>query len=301
MSEIRRLVIDIGTNSVLALLALIEGERLSVIFDYKKTTKLGQGLMAAGRLSLAAITRTAAAVANFAKMARYDDIFLLGTEALRIARNPDDFSKAIKEAIGLEPTILTGEKEAELSFLGSLYDLKIDTSDLLLIDVGGGSSEFVTGKNGKMIDAISIPIGALKLKEMSELDSLARYESLAKSIIAKKIENLQINLSTNILATGGTITSAAAVAAGLLTFEAARIHGSKLTMDQLYKMALNFERADSRQRESLIPFDPERADLMLPGLGIYLAILGIIDKDSLVVSTGGLRFGAALYPDKIWA
>jgi exopolyphosphatase/guanosine-5'-triphosphate,3'-diphosphate pyrophosphatase len=301
MSEIKRLVIDIGTNSVLALLAGVEGERLSVIFDYKKTTKLGQGLMAAGRLSLAAVTRTTAAVANFAKMARYDDIFLLGTEALRIARNPDDFSRAIKEAIGLEPTILTGEKEAELSFLGSLYDLKIDTSDLLLIDVGGGSSELVTGKNGKMAEAISIPIGALKLKEMSGSDSLFQYEGLAKSIITEKIKNLQINLSTNILATGGTITSAAAISAGLPIFETARIHGSRLSQDQLNAMALNFEQAHSRQRESLIPFDPERADLMLPGLGIYLAILGIIGRDSLVVSTGGLRFGAALYPDKIWA
>ena len=301
MGKSTRLVIDIGTNSVLALLAMIEGEQLSVIFDYKKTTKLGKGLMATGRLSEAAINRTVAAVTNFATIAQYDDIFLIGTEALRAARNSDDFASELRDAIGLHPTILMGTQEAELSFLGSMYNLNVDKSNLLLIDVGGGSSELVTGKNGKLIDAMSIPIGALKLKELSEMDSPAQYEVLAKSIIAEKIENLQINLSTNIVATGGTITSAGAIAAGLSNFEAARIHGSRLTADQLHGMALDFERVPSRQRESLIPFDPERADLMLPGLEIYLAILGIICKDSLVVSTGGLRFGAALYPDKIWA
>ncbi len=107
--------------------------------------------------------------------------------------------------------------------------------------------------------------------------------------------------STIIVATGGTIASAATIALGLTNFNANRIHGSKLNATQLREIALNFQNSNGQQRESLIPFDPERADIMLPGLGIYLTILGIIGKDLLVVSTGGLRYGAALYPDKIWA
>ena len=301
MSEIRRLVIDIGTNSVLALLAIVDGERLSVIFDNKKTTKLGEGLIATGRLSEAAISRTVGAISNFSKLDQYDEIFLVGTEALRIAKNSGDFSKALKNEIGLESTIIKGIKEAELSFLGSLYNLNIDKSDILLIDVGGGSSEMVKGENARMTQSLSIPIGALKLKEMSDSDSIDKYINLAKTIIKDKIDDVHINESATVLGTGGTIASTAAIAGGLLDFNATRIHGSILTTTQLTKITMDFQNASAQQRESLIPFDPERADIMLPGLGIYLAILGIIDKDSLVVSTGGLRYGAALYPDKIWA
>ena len=267
MSEIRRLVIDIGTNSVLALLAVVDGERLSVIFDHKKTIKLGEGLIATGLLSRAAISRTVGAVSNFLRLGQYDEIYLVGTEALRIAKNSGDFSKALKNEIGLETIIIKGTKEAELSFLGSLYNLNIDKSDVLLIDVGGGSSEMVKGENAKMTQALSIPIGALKLKEMADSDSIDKYINLAKTVIKDKIDDVYINKSTTVLGTGGTIASAATIAGGLSDFDATRIHGSILTVDQLKKIAMDFQNVSRQLRESFIPFDPDRARYYAPWSG----------------------------------
>jgi len=87
----------------------------------------------------------------------------------------------------------------------------------------------------------------------------------------------------------------------LRTYDAAKIHGQTLQAIQLMEIARRFQIADLSGRESMIPFDRERANLILPGLGILLAVLGIMKKDAMVVSCGGLRFGAALYPQKIWA
>ena len=301
MSDTKRLIIDIGTNSVLALLAKVTDGNLSVIFDKKKTTKLGEGLISSGKLSKDAIVRTIDTVTMFVNDASYDEIYLIGTEALRAARNSDEFVKATKNAVGVETAIIDGNREAELSFLGSLYNLNIDKSDLLLIDVGGGSTELVRGKVRKIVSSISVPIGALKLREMSQADSLNAYETRAQSIIKVSIEHIQINASTIVIATGGTIASAATIDADLKNFDASRIHGAIIKKDHLAQLANRFESVSCPQRKALIAFDPERADIMLPGLGIYLAILGIINKDLVVVSIGGLRYGAALYPDKIWA
>jgi exopolyphosphatase/guanosine-5'-triphosphate,3'-diphosphate pyrophosphatase len=294
------LVIDIGTNSVLALLAKVQEGKLSVIFDKKKTTRLGEGLISTGQLSENAMRRTANAIAEFAKDAQYDSVVLLGTEALRTASNSDQFNRMLESTINFKPLIVSGRKEAELSFLGALYGLPIENDNILLIDVGGGSTELVNSLKGKIKDSISIPIGALKLLELSNNDKIDYYRIVAAISIESAILNFKIASDAAVIATGGTITSVAAMAAGQKSYDSAGIHGMSLDIARLNEIILKFEGADRRTRESLIAFDPERADLILPGLGIFLSVLGIIKKDSLMVSTGGLRFGAALYPEKIW-
>jgi exopolyphosphatase/guanosine-5'-triphosphate,3'-diphosphate pyrophosphatase len=296
---IKRLAIDIGTNSVLALLANVEGDRLTVISDRKKTTRLGEGLTANGYLRQLAIHRTAEAITEFVKDAEFDELFMVGTEALRLARNSNEFSKMIMKSTGQEPTIVTGFKEAELTFLGALYNLNVKAENILFIDVGGGSTELVVAMEKTVLDAISIPIGALKLKEITTNDSLESFKSEAKKALEKGMTDIRLIPPFSIIATGGTITSVAAIKEGLAAYNTFNIHGSILTIDNLQEIGLVFEKAGSSGRTRLVPFDPERAELILPGLGIFLAIMGIIEQKSLMVSTGGVRYGLALRPDKL--
>lgn len=296
---VRRLVIDIGTNTVLALLADVSDHHLSVISDQRMTTRLGEGLAVNGSLSSAAILRTVEAVVQFAKGANYNELIMIGTEALRMAHNSSDFIKLVKDAVGKEPVIISGLTEAALSFLGSTRDLVINAENILLIDVGGGSTELVMARGGTIGNALSVPIGALRLKETVKGHGIKGYIDEAKRVLLSIIVNLKIPPSLSIIATGGTITSSAAIKMGNGRFDAATVHGSILRMGDIKEIVLKFEKADSESRMRLIPFDPERAELILPGLGIFLAILGIIGQDSLMVSVGGIRYGAALNPEKI--
>jgi exopolyphosphatase/guanosine-5'-triphosphate,3'-diphosphate pyrophosphatase len=299
MPDKRRLIIDIGTNSVLALLADYERGRLSVISDKRKTTKLGESIISTGRLSNTAIQRTVAAVVELIGSSERIFIALLGTEALRIAENASDFSEAIKQKTGYDLIILSGLKEAELSFLGMKYNLDKISHNITHIDVGGGSTEITNAVDGKIEYTISIPIGALKLRDMAHSDEIETYIGKADSIIKPHFHDIQQFTKSQVIATGGTITSVAAIVVGSDEYESSMIHGISLNAHQIHEVARRFYQTPPEYRPALIPFDPERADLILPGLGIFLSIMSIMGKDNLTVSTGGLRYGAALFPDKI--
>jgi exopolyphosphatase / guanosine-5'-triphosphate,3'-diphosphate pyrophosphatase len=299
MPEKLRLIIDIGTNSVLALLAECDSGKLKIVSDKKKTTRLGESLISTGKLSEKAIERTAAAIAEFAECDGAPFVALLGTEALRIASNSSEFANAVKSQTGHNLIILSGEKEAEISFLGTTYNLPKVESEITHIDVGGGSTEITCATAGKIISSMSIPIGALKLLEMVQPDTIDDFIQQAETIINEYVLDDLFSAHTQIIATGGTITSVAAIMTGGERYDSNSIHGISLNCHQMREVARRFTETPSAFWPALIPFDLERAELILPGLGIFLALMSIIGKDSLTVSTGGLRYGAALYPDKI--
>jgi exopolyphosphatase/guanosine-5'-triphosphate,3'-diphosphate pyrophosphatase len=293
----RHLIIDIGTNSVLALLAITRGIDIEVLGDEKATTGLGEGLVDTGNLSPAAMKRTADAVAEFTVKKGYDQAFLIGTEALRIASNAEVFSDMILRRTGEKITIILGDKEAELNFFGALHDLPGVDGTVDVIDVGGGSTEIAHGDRGRVESFQSIPLGAARLFESSTSDTLKDYAEMAKRKIMDESIGIMARGSAGIVATGGTITSLAAITAGQKKYDPGTIHGSSLSVEQIRQTALEFEGLGKKEREKQIPFDPRRADLILPGAGIFISILGIMGEDRLTVSTGGLRFGVAMRPD----
>lgn len=297
----RRLVIDIGTNSVLALLADVSGRNLKVISDKQVTTRLGERLGESGRLSGLAMKRTIAAVDEFVRSREHDSATLIGTEAFRAALNSDDFINLVFEITGKHVIVISGEQEAELNYFGALYGMPAEWERIAVLDVGGGSSEFVIGDSDRIFEARSLPVGASTLHEISKQDGLEFYASLATKIIEKYSGGFASQSFDVFLATGGTIASIAALDSGLSEYDAAAVHNYPLTSAKIEKIALGFERVASKDRRNLIAFDPERADLILPGAGIILAFMSIIKEDRLLVSTGGLRYGAALRPDLLAA
>ncbi len=299
MKPARRLVIDIGTNSVLALLADVSGDDIVVISDRRMSTRLGEGLTACGRLSQEAMIRTVDAISLFMEDIEYDSVMLIGTEALRTAANSSEFAGLLQGMVKQEMTILTARQEAELTYFGALSGLNRIGDNALVVDVGGGSSEFIVGKMEDIIDIRSIPVGALTLKESTAEDDLMHYYDRAYTILADELTSARELAGGELIATGGTITSVAAIASGMEKYDPDSIHGYLLSVKALNDIASKFENLSLDDRRMLIPFDPERADLILPGVGIFLAILGILGAKEVTVSAGGLRFGAALYPERL--
>lgn len=299
MQKNRSLIIDIGTNSVLALIVDIDGGELSVVSDKKITTRLGEGLFDSGRLSGEAMDRTAQAVSTLVRDCDYDSVLITGTEALRRAENSDDFINLLKTKHGLELTIISGETEAQLSFHGAFYNLSVDKSNVLLVDVGGGSTELILANNNEITQYNSVQIGAMILKELSEKDELEYYKARAETILMEKLKEFEHNVSGTFVGSGGTITSAGAIYKNLEKYEASKTDGMTLTVNDLNEIGKRFESVPIRDRKSLIPFDPERADLILPGLGIFLAVMTVFNMNEVIISNGGLRFGAAIRPDLV--
>lgn len=299
MQNNRSLIIDIGTNSVLALIVDIDGGQLSVVSDRKITTRLGEGLLKNQQLSKDAMDRTALAVSTLAKDCDYDSVLITGTEALRRAENSNSFVNLLKTKHDLELIIISGETEAELSYYGALYNLDADKSNVLIVDVGGGSTELILGSNDEIKQYVSIQIGAMILKELSEKDELEYYKARAETILMEKLQEFEQEFSGTFVGSGGTITSAGAIYKNLRKYEASKVHGMTLTANNLNEIGKRFESVPIRDRKSLIPFDTERADLILPGLGIFLAIMGIFNMNEVIISNGGLRFGAAIRPDLV--
>jgi exopolyphosphatase/guanosine-5'-triphosphate,3'-diphosphate pyrophosphatase len=294
MPDNTELIIDVGTNSILALNVKIGDGGLSVISDTKVTTRLGEGLQNSGLLSREAMKRTVSAISGILSGSEVDSVTVIGTEAVRKAENKREFINLLKSECSLDLMVIAGETEAALSYFGAFYNLDVDKSDVLLVDMGGGSTELIFGSGDKIMDILSVPIGAMRLKDATTTDSLKEYRSFAEIVFAKELAEFNKKSPGTFLATGGTITSAGAIYKKMTEFSASDVHGLRLTANMLNEIGRNFEDISPDRRKSLIPFDPERADLMLPGLGIFLALLSIFKKDEITVSNGGLRYGAAL-------
>lgn len=299
MKSAKRLIVDIGTNSVLALLVVQSEDGMKVISDRQTTTRLGEGISKTGRLSEHAMSRTAEAIKSFVRNTEFDSIFLLGTEALRVASNSDEFIELVELKSGYRPVVVSGRQEAELTFMGALFELEMLSGNIIVADVGGGSTEIISGKKGRIVDMVSVPLGALKLRQSVRVDRIDAYKEYATDIIGDRQFFETLPRINSVIGVGGTITSMAAVALGLSEYDPGAVHGYLMNRAELQSIATRFESVSDKIRRELIPFDPQRADLISAGAGIFLAIMGIIGVKGLIVSNGGLRFGAALSPEKV--
>jgi len=308
----RQAVIDVGTNSVKLLVAELASNGVQPVLEQSEQTRLGRGFYETHVLLSDAIGQTAKAVATFAQMAREHGasaVRVLATSAARDATNRASLIDAIEGASGLKVEIISGEQEAELVFRGVATDPKLDGRRLLILDVGGGSTEFIVGAGKHHQFRQSFDIGSVRLLERlrpadpPSKQDLANCRSRLKDFFGKQIAPvmepcLSDRANVTLVGTGGTTTILARMEKQMSGFLRDEIEGTIMSrarivhwMEKLWSLSL-------AQRRDIAGVPANRADIVPMGIAIYEAVMDQFGFGEVFVSTRGLRFGALMPQDE---
>lgn len=289
--------IDIGTNTILLLIAEVKNSHIKPIYEEETVVRLGEGLQQKGLISEEAMKRGIKVLKNYIKKCRtkkVQKIFAVGTSVLREAKNSKYFLKKVKEELDLPIQIISGKKEAYLSFLSVSMDIKKIKKPLMIIDIGGGSTEFILGKDRSVIDWVSLPVGSVRFTENFIHSDPVRsddYEKMQNEInrIIKRIP--QKPKPYLIVAVGGTATTLASVELGLKRFNPKKIHHFILSKDALKKQLALYRSLTLEERKKIPGLSPLRADVILTGGTILYLAMEKLKCKSIMVSCHGVRYG----------
>ncbi|KAF1085816.1 Guanosine-5'-triphosphate,3'-diphosphate pyrophosphatase [Sporotomaculum syntrophicum] len=278
--------IDVGTNSTRLMVAQISpsGKVQPELRDLK-TTRLGQGIQG-GLLIQAAIDRTLAVIAEFAlraERAGAQKIVVAATSAVRDADNREEFANRVHSATGLDLAILSGSMEARLSFQGVTNALG-DIGNALVIDIGGGSTEFIWQSAGET-RFVSTNVGAVRATESGCGNDKIR------EIIDDTLRAVQLDDPGEVIGVGGTITTLAAMAQLMRHYLPEKIHGFRLTLDKVDELYRLLNNMTIEERKRLPGLQPQRADIIPYGTCILSTILHGLARDSLLVSEADILEG----------
>jgi exopolyphosphatase / guanosine-5'-triphosphate,3'-diphosphate pyrophosphatase len=309
METVRRAVIDVGTNSIKLLVADVRGREVTPVHEESRQTRLGQGFYETHRLQPETIAHTAEAVWEFGEIARdrnAKSIRVIATSAARDAVNPSDLTRAIERAAGLKTEIISGAREAEWAFQGVATDAALAAHPLLLLDVGGGSTEFIVGQGTKKHFAHSFPLGTVRLLEKfptsdpptkSEFNACRDWlKNFLHHEVRPQLEPALQNEKGKIqlIGTGGTASILACVENKLDCFDRAQIERAALTFEQIVAHRKNLWKLPLAERKEIPGLPKNRADVILTGVLIFEVVMAEFGFSELRVSTRGLRFAAVM-------
>lgn len=295
--------IDLGSNSSNLLIAdIIEGRIVDVHREIR-VTRLGEGVGRTGVLARPAIDRVCAAVADYAMAIRdhaAQYVTIGATAACRMATNTTDLFARVGDLVGTQPRLLSAREEADLAWRGAVRDIDTGSGPTLVVDIGGASTELTVGAHD--VDAsVSLPFGVVSLTESELHHDPPRPEELsnAVSIVGDAVDNTVleqplIGAATRVVGVAGTIVTIAAVELGLATFDAARLHGMALTKDAAEDVfrTLATEKLADRIHNPGLP--RERADVIVAGCCLLVAIMRRLHLADITVSTHNLLDGLVL-------
>jgi exopolyphosphatase/guanosine-5'-triphosphate,3'-diphosphate pyrophosphatase len=309
METVRRAVIDVGTNSIKLLIADVRGRDVQPVHEESRQTRLGKGFYQTRRLQPETIACTAEAVWEFAEIARErnaSSVRVIATSAARDAVNPADLTSSIERASGLKTEIISGGREAELVFRGVATDVELAKTPLLILDVGGGSTEFILGRGAKKSFAHSFPLGTVRLLERFQhgdpptrgeftkcrdwLKNFLHGEVRPQFEPALKNESSEIQL----VGTGGTTSILARIEKRLDRFDREKIERTVLSFEQIVAHRKNLWQLPLAGRKEITGLPKLRADVILAGVLIYEVVMEEFGFKQLRVSTRGLRFAAVM-------
>jgi exopolyphosphatase/guanosine-5'-triphosphate,3'-diphosphate pyrophosphatase len=296
-------VVDIGTNSTRLLVAEAEGDALTEVERRTTVTRLGEGVEATGRLSDAAIARVSEALAGY--RAALDElgaerVVAVATSAMRDAANGPQFRDEIERRFGLDARTISGDEEARLTFLGATAGRDAGAATLV-IDIGGGSTEFVVGHPGGDPEFhISTRMGSVRHTERhlhgdpptdAELAALAQD---ARAIVeADVLADLRTGVDAGI-AVAGTATSLAAIDQELDPYDPERVHGYRLGVASCERLLARLADLTVAQRREVPGLHPDRAPTIVAGAGILFESMRACGLDEIEVSEHDILHGAAL-------
>ncbi len=291
--------LDVGTNTVLMLVAEPQADgSVRRLLDLQRITRLGQGVDRNHRLDPQAALRTLDAIAEFADQARNagaEKILAAGTATLRDAADGDGFIRRVRERAGVELEIISGEAEAWLSYLAVMHGLRIDPAQrLLIIDIGGGSTEFIRAEPAAKLEMASLQIGSVRLTErIVHSDPPTAHEAAdLRLAIDAELKGLGWELKPDVLVgIAGTVTTVCAVALEMETYDADRVHGHRLSRAEVERVLGLFGSLPLAERRKLKGLEPARADVIFAGAAILERVISECGVDQVIVSDQGVRWG----------
>ncbi|MFE5732240.1 exopolyphosphatase [Streptomyces sp. NPDC056528] len=295
--------IDCGTNSIRLLVADVHPETGELIeLDRRMTiVRLGQGVDRTGRLAPEALERTFAACREYAAVIGElgaERIRFVATSASRDAENRDDFVNGVVEILGVEPEVITGDQEAAFSFAGATGELP-GTETYLVVDIGGGSTEFVTGTDHVQA-ARSVDIGCVRLTERhvrhdpptaEEAEAIRADVRAALDLAAGTVP---IGTADTLVGLAGSVTTVAAIALGLPEYDSEKVHHSRISAEQVAEVTDRLLASTHDERAAIPVIHPGRVDVIVAGALVLREIVERVGAREVVVSEHDILDGIAL-------
>ena len=301
----RRAVIDIGTNSVKLLVADVQDGKITPVISKGQISRLGEGVHESKRLSPAAIARTVKTISQLiadAKELGALEIIALTTSAARDAANGDEFLNAVNNQCGLEVQVISGDREAGLIFRGVSNDPAWEDKPILVMDVGGGSVEFIQGQAGRMELCQSLPLGALRLTEQFGEGRFAELRDYLRATLRPVLARHTTN-DRRMIGTGGTMLTLAKIYRASVPFassdggpshgrtEAQSVDHLVLSREYLNALVDQLRAMPPAERKNVPGLPPKRADIIVAGGAVFVVGMEVLDVQEITVSIRNLRYG----------
>jgi len=305
--------IDCGTNSIRLLVADVPAEGAHTdLLRRMEVVRLGQGVDATGRLAPEAIERTRAVLVEYAAAARElgaTDVRMVATSATRDAANRADFEDMVLATLGRLPDVVTGREEAELSFLGAtasvdaaaaVHGLQPPRAPYLVVDIGGGSTEFVLGDAAGVRAARSVDVGCVRLTERHlhgdppTPEQVALAERDIRAALADVAVEVPVAQAASLVGLAGSVTTVAALALDLPAYDSEAIHGSRIPVGQVRAVATDLLGATRERRAASAVMHPGRVDVIGAGALILRVLMDEFGLSEVTVSEHDILDGIAL-------
>jgi exopolyphosphatase / guanosine-5'-triphosphate,3'-diphosphate pyrophosphatase len=294
--------IDIGTNTILCLIAeLRDGGRFRVLDDLSEITRLGRGVDRTGLISLEGEQRSSAVLRRYLETCKtlgVEEVTAVGTSALRDARNSFEVRQRWRAELGLDVRVIAGDDEAGYSFLAAQKGLSLSGQELLVIDIGGGSTEFIRGNESGVTQALSTNLGSVRLTERFLSSDPVSDEEIAdmRCAIDRELDGLRehwldLGAASTWVGIAGTVTTMAAVEKQLTRYSHSMVHGSNLTQPEVQRQLRLFQSKTLAERKTIPGLEPERADVILAGACLIDRMMTLLGARRLIVSDQGVRYG----------
>ena len=286
--------IDIGTNSMRLLIADYKNNKIENRKKYINITRIGQGVDDKGYITEEALERNLNALKEFADKCieeKCEKVYCMGTSALRDSKNGQDFVNRAKELTNIDVKIICGEEESNLGFMGVLEGAGGDKSNyILVLDIGGGSTEFIVGNEDGIKFCKSENVGALRMTEKfittdpisdEEFSKMSGFIEKTISSTLDKIKGMHVSKLVGI---GGAITSLSAMNQQLEVYSMEKVHNSVVTKKELEKILQNLKNMTLNDKKTIKGLQPKRADIITAGVKILHIVMENLEFEEIMIS-----------------
>lgn len=286
--------IDIGTNSMRLLIADYKNNKIENRKKYINITRIGQGVDDKGYITEEALERNLNALKEFADKCieeKCEKVYCMGTSALRDSKNGQDFVNRAKELTNIDVKIICGEEESNLGFMGVLEGAGGDKSNyILVLDIGGGSTEFIVGNEDGIKFCKSENVGALRMTEKfittdpisdEEFSKMSGFIEKTISSTLDKIKGMHVSKLVGI---GGAITSLSAMNQQLEVYSMEKVHNSVVTKKDLEKILQNLKKMTLSDKKTIKGLQPKRADIITSGVKILHIVMEKLEIEKIMIS-----------------